>query len=96
MARQRKVHSAEFKAKVALAALKEWKTASELANQLKLHPTQIHQWKRIAQEGLPELFERDACKRQFDETQAKDDQLYQEIGKFKMELEWLKKSVGLE
>jgi len=97
MSKRRKVHSAEFKAKVALAALKELKTASELANQFKLHPTQIHQWKRVAQEGLPELFERGACKRQSDETQAKEDQLYQEIGKLKMELEWLKKkSVGLE
>jgi transposase len=52
MARQRKVHSAEFKAKVALAALKELKTASELANQFKLHPTQIHQWQRSAQRGF--------------------------------------------
>lgn len=58
MPKRRKIHTADFKAKVALAALKELKTASQLASQFKLHPTQIHQWKRIAQEGLPELFER--------------------------------------
>ena len=97
MPKRRKIHSADFKAKVALAALKELKTASQLASQFKLHATQIHQWKRIAQEGLPELFERGACKRQSDEAQAREDELYQEIGKLKMELEWLKKkSSGID
>ncbi len=97
MPKRRKVHSADFKARVALAAIKEVKTASELANQFKLHPTQIHQWKRIAEEGLPELFERGACKRQSEDAQAREDELYQEIGKLKMELEWMKKkSAGLQ
>ena len=97
MAKRRKVHSADFKAKVALAALKETKTASELASQFKLHPTQIHQWKRVAQDGLAELFEKGASRRQFDESQARENELYQEIGKLKMELEWLKKkSAGLD
>ena len=58
MPKRCKSHTAEFKAKVALAALKELKTASQLASQFKLHPTQIHQWKRVVQEGLPELFEK--------------------------------------
>ncbi len=93
MPKRRKVHSADFKARVALAAIKEVKTASELANQFKLHPTQIHQWKRIAEEGLPELFERGACKRQSEDAQAREDELYQEIGELKMELEWRKKNL---
>ena len=97
MAKRRKIHTAEFKAKVALAALKELKTASQLASHFKLHPTQIHQWKRVAQEGLPELFEKGSSRRQSDESQAREDELYQEIGKLKMELEWLKKkSAGFE
>ena len=94
MAKRRKAHTAEFKAKVALAALKEVKTASELASQFKLHPTQIHQWKRLAQDGLPELFEKGASKRQSDQCQARENELYQEIGKLKMELEWLKKKAA--
>lgn len=97
MAKRRKLHTAEFKAKVALAALRELKTASELASQFKLHPTQIHQWKRVVQEGLPELFEKGVSKRQSSESQDRENELYQEIGKLKMELEWLKKkSAGLE
>ena len=91
MPKRRKSHTAEFKAKVALAALKELKTASQLASQFKLHPTQIHQWKRIVQQGLPELFEKGAAKRQTEEAKAREGELYQEIGKLKMELEWLKK-----
>ena len=97
MSKRRKSHTADFKAKVALAALKELKTASQLASHFKLHPTQIHQWKRVAQEGLPELFQRGVSRRRSDEAQERENELYQEIGKLKMELEWLKKkSAGLD
>jgi transposase-like protein len=51
MSRKRNVHSATFKAKMALAAVKEMRTVSELASQFGVHPTQIHQWKRT---GLPQ------------------------------------------
>ncbi len=76
-----------------MAALKELKTASQLASHFKLHPTQIHQWKRVAQEGLPELFERGVSTRRSDEAQERENELYQEIEKLKMELEWLKKNL---
>ena len=91
---QRKRHSAEFKAKVALAALKGQQTLNELASMYGVHPVQVAQWKKQAAEGLPELFiGRRAASEQATETlQAR---LYQEIGQLKVELDWLKRKTGL-
>jgi transposase-like protein len=58
MSKPRKQHSAEFKAKVALEALKELKTVPELAREYTVHPTQINQWKKHLREGAPSLFGR--------------------------------------
>jgi putative transposase len=95
MAKKRKIHSPEFKAKVALAAIKEMKTASELASQYHVHPTQISTWKKQALESLPESFRRGSAAKQKTEQQLTSP-LYEEIGRLKMELDWLKKkSAGL-
>ena len=56
MAQKRKPRNAEFKAKIALAALREDKTVGELASQHDIHPTQIHRWKKQLLTGAPELF----------------------------------------
>jgi transposase-like protein len=88
MPRKRK-HSAEFIAKVAVAALKEVHTMSELASQFGVHPTQIHKWKRRLLEGAEELFAKPGESRQRDETEVAE--LYEQIGRLKMELEWVKK-----
>lgn len=58
MSKLRKQHSAEFKAKVALEALKELKTVPELAKEYTVHPTQINQWKKHLRESAPSLFRR--------------------------------------
>ena len=58
MSKPRKQHSAEFKAKVALEALKELKTVPELAREYTVHPTQINHWKKHLREGVPSLFGR--------------------------------------
>lgn len=58
MPKKRKIHSPEFKAKVALEAIKEMKTASELTSQYHVHPTQISTWKKQALENLVESFRR--------------------------------------
>jgi putative transposase len=91
---QRKRHTAEFKAKVALAALKGQQTLNELASLYGVHPVQVAQWKKQAAVGLPEVF---ASRRAAleEETEALQARLYQEIGQLKVELDWLKRKTGL-
>ena len=95
MARKRKRPSPSFKAKVALSAVKEIKTVSELSTQFKIHSTQIHQWKRQLLERAEEVFEngRSGTGRA-QEQEALIAELYEQIGRLKMELEWLKKKAA--
>ena len=90
MKRQRKKHSGAFKAKVALEAVKGERTLNALAGHFEVHPTQVVQWKQRLLAGASDLFtggvERDAAQ----EEQLRD-QLYQQIGQMKVELDWLKK-----
>ena len=90
MPKKRKTHSPEFKAKVALEAIKGMKTASELASQYQIHPTQINAWKKQAREILTEGFRTSRPARQKTD-QALTAPLYEEIGRLKMELDWMKK-----
>ena len=92
MSRKRAQHSAAFKAKVALAALKETRTVSELAGQFSVHPTQVHKWKRQMLQGAETLFLGPGVKQQDDQTELGE--LYEQIGRLKMELEWLKKKAA--
>jgi putative transposase len=94
MAKRRNARSASFKAKVALEAIRERKTISELAKQHEVHPTQIHQWRRQVQERLSELFEDGRSKQKRDDAQASVEELYEQIGRLKMELEWVKKKAA--
>jgi putative transposase len=91
MPRKRK-HDAGFIAKVALAAVKGVHTISQLAGQFGVHPTQIHKWRRRLVDGAVELFQRPGQERQ--DNQAEVVELYEQIGRLKMELEWLKKKVA--
>ena len=95
MKNKRRNHSAAFKAKVALAAIKGDKTIAELASEYEVHPNQITQWKRKLLESTPKLFSRSRER----EKQKKDElteHLYQQIGQLKVELDWLKKKSGLD
>ena len=92
MARKRRQLAAAMKAKVALAAVREDRTAAQLASAFGVHATQIALWKRRLLDGAPSLFE-DGRRRS--ESAAVDEAaLYAEIGRLKMEVEWLKKNVG--
>ena len=95
MKSKRRNHGVQFKAKVALAAAKADKTMAELSQQFQVHPTQITQWKKQLTDSLPELF---SLRRNQDlhEQQALTDQLYQQIGQLKVELDWLKKKMCLD
>lgn len=92
---KRNIHEASFKAKVALAAVKGDKTVSELASQFVVHPTLIHGWKKHLLDGVESLFT-GGCKPDKDKAQAEAQtaELFEQIGRLKMELEWLKKKAG--
>lgn len=95
MSAKRKRHSAEFKAKVALDAVRGTKTINEIASEYGVHPTQIGQWKKQLQAGVREVFSGRHAKNAVRE-EVLTAGLYEEIGRLKMELEWLKKkSIGL-
>ena len=93
MTGKRKRHSAAFKAKVALEAAKQTKTVAELARTYQVHPVQISQWKKQLLDGVDSLF-RDGRRREREEGQALQAELYERIGRLNMEVEWLKKSVA--
>jgi putative transposase len=90
--RKRKQFSAAFKAKVAIAALKEVETISQLASKHGVHPTQIHQWKKQLLEGVEGVFTSPSgSKRSAIDEEGSTSELYEQIGRLKMQLEWLKK-----
>jgi len=93
MAKTRKHYSPGFKAKVALEAVKQKRTTAELAQAYEVHPVQISQWKKQLLEGVESLF-RDGRRRKQDEDQPRQAELYEQIGRLNMEVEWLKKSVA--
>ena len=92
MGLQRKVHSAGFKAKVALAAHKADRTVNQLAGQYDVHPTQIHAWKKQLLAGAEAIFAHGAKVTAAD-AEAREAELYEQIGRLKMELEWMKKKL---
>ncbi len=87
----KKRYSAVFKSKVALEAIKGLKTISEIASEYEVHPTQVSQWKRQLRAGLEDVF---TDPRRSNRSEEKEkERLYQEIGRQKIELDWLKKKL---
>jgi transposase-like protein len=93
MSKSRKRFKADFKAKVALEALKEIKTINQLAQEYDLHPNQISLWKKELLARAEEIFGTVKDKEKI-KTEELVPRLYQEIGQLKVELDWLKKKVG--
>ena len=87
----KKNFSSAFKAKVALEAIKAEKTVAELSSEYGVHPTQINKWKKQLQEEIPSLFETARDRKERAAQEAKQEQLYQQIGKLQVEVEWLRK-----
>jgi transposase-like protein len=94
MTTTRKQYTPKFKAKVALEAIRGERTLTQLASQYHVHPIQVGQWRKTALEQLAELFV-DGRKRKRREEDSEKDALYEQIGRLKVELDWLKKKVGL-
>jgi putative transposase len=90
---QRKIHSPGFKAKVALPAHKADRTVNQLAGQYDIHPTQIHAWKKQLLAGAQAIFANGA-KAASAHAEAREAELYEQIGRLKMELEWLKRKAA--
>jgi transposase-like protein len=94
MTTTRKQYSPKFKARVATEAIRGEKTLSQLGSQFRVHPIQIAKWRKTAVDQLPELFV-DGRKRASQDGETDSDALYEEIGRLKVELDWLKKKVGM-
>ena len=88
--RPRRNHSAAFKAKVALEALKEGQTLVELAERFEVHPNQITEWKKQLLEKAPEIFEKG--KKNPNEPDIKE--LHAKIGRLTMENDFLAVALG--
>ncbi len=92
MAGKRKTPTATFKARVALAALKGDRTVNELASQFGVHPTLMHGWKKQLLAGAESVFANGAP-RSSPEGEVLQAELYEQIGRLQMELEWVKKKL---
>jgi putative transposase len=90
---KRKQHTAAFKAQVALAALQGNRTVNELASQYAVHPTLIHTWKKQLLAGADQVFS-NGTKVTTADAEAEKVELFEQIGRLKMELEWLNEKVG--
>src|SRR5215213_8127697 len=90
MAAKRKVHTSTFKAQVALAAHRGDRTVNELAGHYGVHPTLIHAWKKQLAAGAEAVFA-NGTKVASADAGAREAELFEQIGRLKMELEWMKK-----
>jgi transposase-like protein len=90
MTTTRKQYSAKFKSRVAIEAIRGEKTLSQLGSQFKVHPIQIAKWRKTALDQLPEVFV-DGRTRKGGKGEMDSEALYAEIGRLKVELDWLKK-----
>lgn len=92
---RRRNHTSSFKAKVALVAAGGGKTINEIASQFNVHPNQVSTWKRELLAGVPEIFNRKRGRKKKPGPDLEKDELLREIGRLKMESDWLKKNLGM-
>ncbi|EFK12034.1 transposase [delta proteobacterium NaphS2] len=93
MSKKRTHYKPEFKAKVALAALRNEETVAELSARFGIHPTMIHNWKRALLDGAADIFDKGQKSRKNNEAQVEE--LYRHIGRLKVERDFLSKKLSL-
>ena len=91
--KKRKIYPKELKARVALEALKETKTIAELSSEYEVHSNMISKWKKHLQDNLADIFIRKNEQEPSDKELIEN--LYKQIGKSQVEIDWLKKKLGL-
>jgi putative transposase len=91
--KKRKQYSEQFKFRVALEAVSELKTINEIASAYDVHPTQVKSWKKQLLAEGPTLFGQNVAQ-QLQQQESREIELYEQIGRLKMELEWLKKKAA--
>ncbi|OHB75870.1 MAG: hypothetical protein A2Z25_16875 [Planctomycetes bacterium RBG_16_55_9] len=91
---QRRKHSGQLKARVAVEAIAGHKTVNEISAEYGVHASQIHKWKKPALEPLPDVLDDNRHSRR-DVHEAEQSRLYPQIGPLSMEIEYLKKKLGL-
>jgi transposase len=95
MSKKRRTFSAREKSKIAIEAIRERETSSEIAKRYSVHPNQVSIWKKLALEGLDLIFEDRRIKNETEKENSQlIEELYSQIGQLQMELKWLKKKVG--
>ena len=92
MGKMRKRHSPQFKAKVALSAIQNDETISQVASRFGVHPTMVSTWKRQMLEGAADIFGKNHNSRK--QAQSQTDELYRQIGKLKVENDFLSRKLG--
>jgi transposase len=89
---KRRNHSAKFKAKVAMEAIKEEQTTAQLASRYDVHPAMIRSWKKMVRDGAGELF--DKGKKADKDQESLISELYKQIGQLTVEKDFLSKKLG--
>jgi transposase-like protein len=93
MSKKRRNHSPQFKAKVALAALRNEETVAELSHRFGVHPTMINKWKKALLDGAPDVFGKH--QKSIKQTESTMDDLFKQIGKLKVENDFLSRKLDL-
>lgn len=91
----KRVHSPEFKTQVVVELLKQNETMAQICSKFSIHPTQAGRWREIALNNLKNSFNGKSMDQQLAAKDQLVDELYKQIGQLKVELDWLKKKLGL-
>lgn len=95
MGTMKRQHTTEFKKNVVLALLKEAETIGQICSKFGIHPTQARRWREKVLAGIPELLSDQGVKNELLQKDKFIEELYKQIGQQKVEVDWLKKKVGL-